>query len=150
MKKYKLTIVGIFLAFTVFSISIVFNIDLFEKVMETVESLERFEIDELIIPLFILLIFSFLDQIRRQNLQNVEKEKTKIYRAMMFSTHHILNNFLNNMQLFKMTAEDTPEFDPDVLSLYDVVIKDTSTQIEELGSITTIDELSIHASVTPK
>ena len=150
MKKYKLTIVGIFLAFAVFSISIVFNIDLFEKVMETVESLERFEIDELIIPLFILLIFSFLDQIRRQNLQNVEKEKTKIYRAMMFSTHHILNNFLNNMQLFKMTAEDTPEFDPDVLSLYDVVIKDTSTQIEELGSITTIDELSIHASVTPK
>jgi 2-polyprenyl-3-methyl-5-hydroxy-6-metoxy-1,4-benzoquinol methylase len=54
------------------------------------------------------------------------------------------------MQLFKMTAEDTPEIAPDVLSLYNVVIKDTSTQIEELGSITPIDELSIHASVTPK
>lgn len=68
----------------------------------------------------------------------------------MFSTHHILNNFLNNMQLFKITAEDTLEFDPDVLSLYDVVIKDTSAQIEALGNITTIEEESIHASVTPK
>ena len=150
MKQYKLTIVGLGLAFTIASISILFDIDFFEKVMELIESLESFEIDEFIIPLFILLIFSLLDQIRRQNLQKIENEKIKIYEAMMFSTHHILNNFLNNMQLFKMTAEDTPEFDPEVLSLYDLVIKDASTQIEELGNITTIDETSIHASVTPK
>ena len=54
------------------------------------------------------------------------------------------------MQLFKMTAEDTPGFDPDVLSIYDQIIRDASMQIDALGSITNIDESSIHAAVAPK
>ncbi len=150
MKKYKLTIVGITLAFVVFFITIIFKVDLFENVIKVFESLERFEIDEIVIPVCILLIFAFIDQTRRQGSHKIEIEKVMIYKAMMSSTHHILNNFLNQMQLFKMTAENTPDFDTEILSLFDMVIKDTSEQIEALGSITNIDEASIHASVAPK
>jgi len=150
MQKYALTLIGLSLALTVFSVSILFDIESFETVLEALEAFERYELDEIIIPLFILLFFTILDQNRRQHLHKTEQEKIKIYKAMMFSTHHILNNFLNNMQLFKMTAENTSDFDPEILSLYDVVIDDASAQIEALGNITAIDEGSIHASVTPK
>lgn len=150
MKKYKLTLIGLFLATIISSITLTFKLDLFELVIETLISLEEYEIDEFIIPVILLLVFSFFDQIRIQRLQKIEYEKVKIYRAMLESTRHILNNFLNQVQLFKITAENTPNFDPEVLSLYDVVIKDASIQIEALGSITNIDEKSIHESVEPK
>ena len=69
---------------------------------------------------------------------------------MIESTHHILNNFLNQMMIFKLTAEDTPGFDHNVLSLYEKIIEDASTQIDTLSSITNIDEISIRASVAPQ
>jgi predicted PurR-regulated permease PerM len=83
-------------------------------------------------------------------LQKSEKEKIKIYKAMIKSTHHILNNFLNQMMIFKLTAEDTPGFDHNVLSLYEKIIEDATTQIDALSSITTIDEISICTSVAPQ
>ena len=148
--KYKLSLIGLGISILVFSISLIFKIDLFEIMIKTMASLEEFEIDEFIIPLFIFLIFSFIDQVKIQNSQKIENEKLKIYKAMLSSTHHILNNFINQMQLFKMTAESTPEFDHEILSLYDVVINDATTQIEALGAITKINEISINKSVKPK
>ena len=69
---------------------------------------------------------------------------------MIFAVHHVLNNFLQQMQHFRMKAEDTPEFDRATLSLYDQVIDETSLQIEALSSIAKIDEQSIKRSVAPK
>ncbi|MCK4837816.1 MAG: hypothetical protein KAS94_03380 [Desulfobulbaceae bacterium] len=80
-------------------------------------------------------------------LQKSEMEKIKVYKAMIHSTHHILNNFLNQMMIFKLTAEETPGFDYDVLSLYEKIIEDASIQIDALSSITNIDEISIRESV---
>jgi len=150
MGKYKFTLAGLAVAFVVYFITIIFNVDLFETVIKFLDTFEKYEVDEFIIPRSLLSIFALIDLFRRQRLQKIEIEKTKIYKAMLSSTHHILNNFLNQMQLFRITAEDTPGFDPKVLSLYEVVIKDASTQIEALGGITSIDEASIHESVAPK
>ena len=150
MNQYKLTFFGAALAIIVLFAGFIIEIDLFEIVVEFLESLEHLEVDELIIPIFIVFVFAFMDQIRRRKLQEMEYERVKIYKAMLSSTHHILNNFLNQMQLFKLTAEGTPGFDSEILSLYDGVIKDASTQIDALGSITNIDEASIQKSVAPK
>ena len=76
--------------------------------------------------------------------------KLKIYTAMVSSTNHVLNNFLNKMYLFKITAEDIPEFPSDVLELYDHIVDEASAQIESLGSVTELDESSIRASVAPQ
>lgn len=69
---------------------------------------------------------------------------------MMSSTQHILNNFLNQMQLFKLTAEDTPKFNPEVLALYDEIIDEASMQITALGNVHHIDEIAIQEAVAPK
>ena len=150
MNKYKLTLIGMAIAVVVFFSAIIFDVDLFEMVIMSFESVERFEIDEVIIPIVIFGIFTFFDQIRRRRNHKIELEKIRIYKAMMSSAHHILDNLLNDMQSFKVIAENTPEFDPEVLSLYEKTIEDTSVQIDALGNITSIDEASIHASVATK
>ena len=150
MKKYKLTLIGLTIAVVFLLGTVIFDLDLFERVHRAIDSRESYEIDEFIIPIIIFGIFAFFDKTRRQKLRKIEDEKVKIYKAMMSSTHHILNNFLNQMELFKMIAEDTPGFNPEVLSLYEKTIEEASTQVEALSNITSIDEASIHASVAPK
>lgn len=150
MRAYRFTFIGLALGTATLALNLVFGIELFELFVETLESLEQYEIDELVIPVLILVLFSTFDQIRHKRARKVEREKMKIYKAMLSSTHHILNNFLNQMQLFKMTAEDTSNFDPEVLSIYDVVIADAKTQIENLSNISDIDELSIHKVISTK
>ncbi|MCG8524734.1 MAG: hypothetical protein MI748_00020 [Opitutales bacterium] len=51
------------------------------------------------------------------------------------------------MQLFKLTAENVPEFPKDVLENYDRIIKETQKQLCSLKQIENIDKKSIKASV---
>lgn len=113
----------------------------------------------LIAPPFILVFCRLTQELQHSKnqlmqanaeLQKNEEEKIKIYTAMINSTHHIMNNFLHEMMLFKLTAEETPGFDHDVLALYEEIIADASRQIEALSSITNVDEESIYASVALK
>lgn len=149
MRSFRFTLVGIVLAVGVKLAAVLLQLDLFERLVSALAVLERFEIDEIIIPTFILLVFALLDQVKKQREQKIAREKLAIYTAMLSSTHHILNNFLHQMQLFKITARNTPGFDPKILSLYDVVIEGASAQIDALGKITDINEASIRASVAP-
>lgn len=150
MKNYRLTILGLVISVITWVVTIAFELDLFERMNSVLEDVEEYEIDELIIPLFIFFFFTLADSIRRRKYKTVELEKIKIYRAMMASTHHILNNFLNQMQLFKMTADRTPGFSPEILSLYEQIISEASRQIEDLGNITSISESEIENSIIPK
>jgi len=150
MKKYRITLIGLVISVSILLYSLISDVDLFEIFLNDVHKLEVFEIDEFIIPLFILGIFSIFDMLKWQRDHRVEREKIKIYKAMLSSTHHVLNNFLNQMQLFKITAEQTPDFNPDVLALYEQIMKDATEQIDALGSIANIDEISIQNSVSPR
>ena len=149
IKKYELTVAGFGIAISVLLLTVTFKFDLFERVMELLVAVEHYEVDELIIPTMIFLLFALIDQARMRKSQEIELERVKIYKAMLASTQHILNNFLNQMLLVQMAAKDTPDFDPEVLALYETIVNDASTQIEALSSITQIDEASIHKSVEP-
>ena len=150
MKKFKLTLAGLVISVITLICSLLAEGDLFEYVVSHLEALEDYQFDELIIPALIFFVFVVFDVLRRQKVQTIELEKVKIYRAMLSSAHHVLNNFLNQMQLFKFEAQNTPDFNPEVLQLYDQIMKEASMQIEALGYIDNIDEASILDSVAPK
>lgn len=150
MKKYKLTLVGLLISATVLLFTLVGNVDLFEKFHNYLHKMEAFEIDEFIIPSLIFSLFVLFDMLKLRKEHTVELEKVKIYKAMLSSTHHVLNNFLQQMLIFRMRADSTPGFDPKILALYETIMKEASEQIDALGSITNIDEASIHDSVAPK
>ncbi|PKV50712.1 hypothetical protein ATE84_2778 [Aquimarina sp. MAR_2010_214] len=147
MNKYKLTCIGLVLSIFIYVTSIVLELELFEKVIALLASMEQFEFDELIIPLLVFFVFLFIDT--RQNAKKVKMENAKlnIYKAMLSSSHHILNNFIYQMDIFKITAEDTPGFDVKVLAFYEEIISNAAYQINSLSNLTTIDEFSIRTSV---
>ena len=149
MKDYQMTVFGAGLAVALLVLTISFDLDIFESVLVWLHSLEDYEVDEFILPLFILLVCVVFDLLKARRKQTLEDEKIKIYKAMMSSAHHVLNNLLNQVQIFKMTAEATPGFDPQVLSLFDAVMDEASIQVEALGSISSIDEVTIRQSVSP-
>ncbi len=147
MYKHKLTLIGLSLAVMVYLIGITLELDLFEKFIAVLENLEEFELDEIIIPMTIFFIFLFLDKRRRIKVIRMENERLKIYKAMLSSSHHILNNFVYQMNIFKITAEETPGFDEQVLSLYEEIIDTATYQINSLSNLETIDESAIRTSV---
>ncbi len=79
-----------------------------------------------------------------------EKEKKEIFNETVKAMHHILNNFLNNMVLFKIEANKSNDFRKEVLDLYEDVIKEAKLQIETLGTISDITKEEIQKSVYSK
>lgn len=150
MERFRFTVIGAVLAFLLALSSWVFQLNVFEKIMEALHSVEKYDVDEIIIPGLILFFFMYLDQVRMAKKRKMESERVKIYKAMLRSSHHILNNFLNQMQIFKIKAEDTPGFDVEVLSLYDDISAEASTLIDALGNLSSIDEKSIADAMSPK
>lgn len=97
----------------------------------------------------VILLGSYADYNTKKIIEK-EKEKSKIFFVTVSASHHILNNFLNKMQIFKMEAEKSSDFDKSKLALYDLVINDTAEQIKKLESITDISEEKIKDLVYPK
>lgn len=150
MKNYKFSLIGAIVAALFFLISILFDIDFFEKLIHMLDELEHLEIDELIIPIIIFLVFFVADMVHRNKSNKLDHERLKIYRAMVSSTHHVLNNLLNQMLIVKIKAEDTPGFDPKTLRIYDDIVREAEEQIHSLSNVEHVTEEKIKESVRPK
>lgn len=152
MKNFKYTISGLILLIAAFLIINLSKIDLFDISLNLFNRFEIHKVDAvfLIVPISILLIIIDLlnkqSDINKQKSIEIEKQK-EIYKAMLSATHHILNNFLNHMQLFKLIAENTPELKDEAWSLYEKSQEDASKQIEALSKITNISKDSINDSI---
>jgi len=76
-------------------------------------------------------------------------EKVAVYRAMLSATNHILRNHLQKMQLFRNEAENSKDFDKEVLKLYDQMIHETNAQIRNLDNIQEPNKVNIEDRYLP-
>jgi phosphomannomutase len=150
MRKYQLSFLGLAVSLALWATIAIFDLDLFERFVANIHRLEKWEADELFFPVVVLLGFVYIDATRRMQARVIDTEKHVVYDAMLSATYHVVRNFLNQMQLFKMTAERTPDFPQDVLVLYDDVMQDALQQLEALAAINTIDPQTIRESVAPR
>jgi hypothetical protein len=101
--------------------------------------------------IFIMLIaFGFYADHHTHKIRIADHEKNQLYIAMLNASHHILNNFLNNMQLFILEAESSKVIDKDLLTLYRKVIDETSDQIKSLEGIENPNHEKIEEIYKPK
>lgn len=113
------------------------------------------DIDELLmrtlIIILIIMLGIFADFFSKKiMLKQKQLEAANIYNSMLYANHHILNNLLNQMQLFKMEAIKCKDFDKDVIKLYDVIIEEASELIARLSGIEDITEGNIMESISPQ
>lgn len=145
--RYKLLVIGAVIALIVYMTTIVNDIDLFERIAQALVKLEKYEVDEFIFPALIILVFAYANEIIWKRDILIEHEKLKIYKAMVWSSQHVLNNFLNQMILFRLTAEDTPNFDSKVLAMFDEIMIEAEGQIKALSNVSNLEENEIRNSV---
>lgn len=78
-----------------------------------------------------------------------ELKAARIYNSMLYATHHILNNLLNQMQLVKLEAQESKDFNQDIIKYYDNAINEAKDLIDKLSSVEDITGANIWASVDP-
>jgi len=76
-------------------------------------------------------------QLQRHNAE-VEGQRLKIFRATMTTVQDIVNNFLSNMMLIRLEAED--RLSEETLALFDQLIQDAAKELKLLGDLETIRE----------
>ena len=83
----------------------------------------------------LIILFGVISEIYSKKIIKKEIEKWDVYTSMIKANNHILNNFMQKMYLFKLEAEESKDFDKDVLSRYSEIINETKAQIKNLEGI---------------
>jgi len=84
-----------------------------------------------------------LNALNATNELKIEKERLKTMRATIRTVQDIVGNFLNNLLLFRIEAEETKALSSDSLSLLDSLTKETSSKINEIGELNSIENEKI-------
>ena len=85
------------------------------------------------------------------NIASKEKQLdvASIYNDMLHASLSILTNLLNQMQLFKLEAQRSQDFDREVLKLYVNAFNETSDLVERLSKLADITDMKIGQAITP-
>lgn len=103
----------------------------------------------LIIITLMILLGAFTDYFSNKILAKERQlEAINIYNSMLKANQHILNNLLNQMQLFKVEAENSQDFNPDILKLFDKSVYEASELLYNLSQIENITDENIWASIS--
>ena len=139
--------------FTVVSIVVAIGLWFFESVIhyfvygEPAFEIVTDDIDEIWMrSVIIVLVVTIGVLADRQN----KSDRVSVYRTMLMATHHILNNFLQKMVRIREEAEESKDFDQEVLKLYDQIIDETTAQIRELDNISDPSRSAIEDRYLPK
>ena len=109
------------------------------------------EFDELwmrtIIVLLIIFFGIFSDYFTNSIMYKKKQlEIAHVYNGVLNTSCQILNNLLNQMQLFKLEALKSKDFDQEVIKYYDNAIKEASDLIDTLSRVEDITEGDLGAS----
>jgi hypothetical protein len=88
-----------------------------------------------VLIVLILLLFGWFAQKRTNREMQLELETKEIYRSMIKANNLILNNFMQKMYLFKLAAEESNDFDRELLTLYNQTIDETKRAIKKLEGL---------------
>jgi len=100
--------------------------------------------------LFVLASTALIYWMMRQALKriaNEEKRRLESFKSVVNGAHHILGNYLNQMQLFTLEAEDCPEFDPKLIQQAQSFSDDAAEELRKLAEIKEITSEEIEEVV---
>lgn len=134
------------LVFSVFVYILTFDIEreFFVRILDFLQKFQSFQFAKLTILFAIIfcgLVWDILRISSRKKLDLAkQREKSKIFQLAMRTVQNIVGNFLNNLSLFVMQAEESRALDEDSIEELKRLIQTTSNELNKLADFTTIIE----------
>lgn len=139
-KNYKWTVILGGIAIFKMSLAFALDLDVFEKLVGVLlafqDVVEPYEGDE-IIPALLLVMAGYFGDMMRQRRQarharDIADQRLAAMREILGSVQDVVNNSLNNMQLFRFEAEQAGALDQQQLAQFDDVIRQTAIKLKEI------------------
>ncbi|WP_126456494.1 hypothetical protein [Sulfuriflexus mobilis] len=93
--------------------------------------------------------FGFYACHNTQRLLEKEQQRIQVFMQTSRATQHILNNFLNQMQLFRMVEQKNAPHNPELVGKLDAIVKEAADQVVALSQITDPTEENISRTIFP-
>ena len=74
-----------------------------------------------------------LNKRQKEHYIELQEQRLRVLRATMSTVQDIVNNFLNNLSLFRLEAEDRGALSENSLQTMDALIQETSAKLNALG-----------------
>ena len=101
----------------------------------------------LIVVILMVLFGIFADYHVHKLMEREKMLRAEIYGSTLSASHHILNNLLNQMQLFRMEAESSKDFDREILREFDQASTDAGQLLAQLSDVSEVCPQRIRSSV---
>jgi hypothetical protein len=112
------------------------NLDLFDSGLREILHIEDNEWDEFGSAVLLIVIGLAIDRLRARQVakrqSEIDAQRLRVLQATMRTVHDLVNNFLNNLQLFRLEAEDGP-LSLESLKFFDDLIYETAEKLKALG-----------------
>ena|ERR1700730_2582207 len=142
--------IAILLAVSILAGSWFSNLDLFDTGLREILRIENNELDEFASAFVLIVVGLVIDQLRERQVARrraeIEEQRLRVLKATMRTVQDIVNNFLNNMQLFRMEAEDGP-LSVESLKLFDDLINETAEKLKALGDSESVVEYKMASGI---
>ena len=120
--------------------------DIFDTGLKDLVRVENSEVDELVTAFVIVIFGLVVDQLRSRSRvkrrSEIDEQRLRVLKATMTTVQDLVNNFLNNMQLFRMEWEDGA-LTPESLKVLDSLIFETAAKLKALGDSEVVSEVQM-------
>jgi hypothetical protein len=123
------------------------KLDFINLNIKILDGIKKHRVDDLLVGFALLSAGVMVDKWRLRKRRRLEmaQERLEVLHATMRTVQDIVNNFMNNIQFFRMEAEGAlPE---EKLKQLDAVIEQAAKQIRALGSVDEVREKQMASGV---
>lgn len=136
---YKFTAVSLVLSILILFLALTDRIEVFENIVEFFEILEAYEVDEFFIAAFLIslgLVFDFrLILLKRKTTAIIKDKEIAVLKATMNNVLDIVNNYLNQIQLLSVEAEENGKVSKKNIQLIETLTADTSKRLKKIADL---------------
>ena len=147
LSELRFTVIGAVLGVGLALTAALTNIDIVKINLAFLESIERHRADDILTGLTSVLVGLAIDRVlsrqrrRKRQQDEIEAQRLRTLRATMRTVHDIVNNFLNNLMLFEIPAQDDAPHRS--LNTIEELIQHTSQELRALGDVESVVEQSL-------
>lgn len=153
-RNYRLTAVTGTIGSLYLFLAVYYRIDLFEYLIEVFHQFQKaaepYEGDE-VVPVLVLVGMGFVGDMLRQRRQahhdqELSNQRMQSMQSTMAEVHDVVNNFLNNMQLFRFEAERSGALSEEYLREFDDLIAETAQNLKAIENLNDAENYSTRTS----